>query len=143
MSYVLPLLADLPSPESPESVGWIVLTVAGIAGGLYYVLMCWQLMFPKKSPPDHDVWATKVELAKLEKDHKAEMERIEERFEEWLTQQAKQHDEQMKLWAEWRDKMGEWQRSVERAIGHVETKAEAATKDADKAMELAQKKTGR
>lgn len=123
---LLPLIAQLPAPDSPESVGWLVLTISGILGGAYYAVSAWRTMFPVKNPPDHDVWATKLELAKLERDHKEEMKRIEDRFEVWLDQQAKQHDEKMKLWGEWRDGFSDWQLKIERAIGHVETKAEMA-----------------
>lgn len=123
---LLSLIAQLPAPDSPESVGWIVLTISGILGGVYYAVSAWRTMFPVKNPPDHDVWATKAELAKLERDHKAEMHRIEERFEDWLEQQSNQHEEKMKLWGQWRDSFSDWQKGIERAIGHVETKADIA-----------------
>lgn len=124
-----PLLADtatLPDPKSPESVGWLVLTIAAVAVALNQVMSVWMKLHPKKLPPDHEVWATKLELTKLEKDHKEEMARIEKRFAEWITQQAEQHDEEMKVWREWKGSLDRWTLSIERALGHVETKAELA-----------------
>ncbi len=120
------LLAQLPPPDSTEAVGWIVLTFFGLAAGFYYVLMCWQALFPKKSPPDHDVWATKVELARLELDHKGEMRRIEQRFSEWISQQDKQHEEKMDKWDQWHKELVQWQLLTERALGTIGTKAEFA-----------------
>lgn len=124
-----PLLADsgsLPDPKSPESVGWLVLTIAAVAVALNQVMSVWLKLHPKKLPPDHEVWATKLELAKLEKDHKEEMARIEKRFAEWITQQAEQHDEEMTVWREWKGSLDKWTLTIERALGHVETKAELA-----------------
>lgn len=127
-ALLLPLADALPDPKSPESVGWLVLTVAAGAMALNQVVSLWFKVNPRKIPPDHEVWATKVELAKLEKDHKAEMARIEQRFSEWITQQAEQHEEEMKIWREWKESLDGWRLSIERAIGHVETKADVAMK---------------
>jgi hypothetical protein len=126
MSDLLPLLAQLPDPSSSASVGWLVLTVAAIAAALNQITSLWFRLHPRKMPPDHEVWATKLEVAKLEKDHKEEMQRIEKRFAEWITQQAEQHDEEMAVWREWKESLDKWSRNIERALGHAEAKVDIA-----------------
>ncbi len=118
--------SGLPDPKSYEATGWLVVGLSSLIIGVYYVLLIWKMLFPAKSPPDHETYATKSEVAKLEIEHEEEMQRIEKRFEEWLEQQAKQHGETMKVWSQWRDSLEGWKNQIERAMGHVETKADVA-----------------
>lgn len=41
-------LAELPAPDSPASVGWIVLTFFAIMGGLYYTIVVFEKLRGKK-----------------------------------------------------------------------------------------------
>lgn len=125
-SVLLLAAADstLPDPNSYASMGWIIAGVFGIVGLANQGMALWDRLFPRATPPAHELYATKVELAKLEMGHKEEMRRIEDRFEQWMEQQASQHKESMEKTEEAIDKFGEWQLSIERALGHVETKAD-------------------
>jgi hypothetical protein len=121
-----PLLADMPDPTSYAAMGWIIAGVFGIVGLANQGMELYRKMFPTKVPSDEERYASKIELNKLEADHKAEMRRIESRFSEWMAQTEAQHGQRMHLLSEWRDSMGQWQLNMERAMGHVETKADAA-----------------
>ena len=118
--------SNLPDPKSAEATGWIIVSVGALVVTAYYALMVWKMLFPTKTPPDHETYATKSEVNALELEHEEEMKRIERRFEEWLEQQATQHAETMKVWAQWRDSLEGWKNQMERAMGHVETKADVA-----------------
>jgi hypothetical protein len=111
-------------PTSYIAIGWIIVAIAGLVGMANQGMDLWRKTFPTKSPPDHETYATKAELAKLELGHKEEMRRIEDRFEQWMTQQAAQHRESMDKTEEAIEKFSEWQLAIERALGHVETKAD-------------------
>jgi hypothetical protein len=121
-----PILAELPKPDSPESVGWIIIILGGLVMTAYYCIMAWKALFPAKVPPDHEVYATRSQLLKLEVDMKGDIKRVEERFEEWLEQQAVNHKDEMTLLGQWKNELQGWQRQMERALGHVETKADLA-----------------
>ena len=105
-------------------MGWIIAAVFGIVGLANQGMALWDRLFPRAMPPAHELYATKAELAKLELGHKDEMRRIEERFEQWMEQQASQHRESMEKTGEAIEKFSEWQLLIERALGHVETKAD-------------------
>lgn len=127
-SVLLLAAADGPpnDPTSYNAVGWIIVAVAGIVAMANQGVDLWRKMFPVKSPPDHETYATKVELAKLEVEHEEEMKRIEHRFEQWLEQQSKQHEESMKELRGWREDLGRWQMGIENIVGKIDTKAEIA-----------------
>lgn len=113
-------------PASWQNQGWIIAGIFALIGSANQGLALWDKLFPRKSPPDHEVYASKTELARVEIAHKEEMMRIERRFAEWLTQQAEHHEAEMQLMREWRDELNRWQLNTERAMGHVETKADVA-----------------
>jgi hypothetical protein len=123
-----PLLADMPDPSSYQALGWIIVGVFCIVGMANQGVDLWRKMFPKEMPPAHELYATKLELAKLEKSHKEEMARIEKRFSEWMSQGETQHQESMEKVERAIGKFGDWQLSMERALGHVETKADYGPK---------------
>ncbi len=118
--------SSLPDPKSAEAVGWMVATIGGIMLSLYYALAMWKMLFPTKTPPDNEVFATKAEVAKLELEHEDEMKRIEKRFEQWLEQQSEQHQEAMRELRAWRDELHRWQMGIENVAGKIDTKAEFA-----------------
>jgi hypothetical protein len=125
-SVLLLAAADGPpgDPTSYSAVGWIIVALAGIVAMANQGVDLWRKMFPAKSPPDHETYATKAEVLKLEQEHEEEMERIESRFEGWMEQQVKQHTESMTELRKALHAFGEWQMTIERALGHVETKAD-------------------
>lgn len=126
ISFLLLAATGLPEPTSYEAMGWISAAVFGMAGGLYYVLCTWEKLFPKMTPPAHEVYATKSEVAALEKEHEDEMKRIEHRFEQWLEQQSQQHEESMRELRAWRNELGKWQMGIENVVGKIDTKASLA-----------------
>lgn len=113
-------------PASWQSQGWIIAGIFALIGSANQGMALWERLFPRKSPPDHELYASKAEVLKIELAHKHEMVRIERRFSEWLEQNDRHHNEEMKLLGEWKDEMKEWQLDVERSLGKVETKADAA-----------------
>jgi len=117
---------DLPDPKSAESTGWLILSIGGLVVTAYYALMVWKMLFPTKTPPDHETYATKAEVAKLEVEHEEEMKRIERRFEQWLAQQSQQHQESMNELRAWRSELGKWQLGIENIVGKIDTKASIA-----------------
>lgn len=127
MCFSVLLLAAAPTTDDPTSymaMGWIIAGIFGIVGLANQGMALWERLFPRATPPAHELYATKAELAKLETEHEEEMQRIETRFEEWMAQQAEQHAESMAELRKANTTFGEWQRSIERALGHVETKAD-------------------
>lgn len=116
--------ADLPDPNSYASMGWIIAGVFGIVGLANQGMALWDRLFPRALPPAHEVYATKAEVNKLEAEHEEEMKRIEQRFENWMEQEAAQHRESMEKLEEAIGKFGDWQLTIERALGHVEVKAD-------------------
>lgn len=132
-AYLAPILAQQTptDPQSYQAVGWIIVSIGAILGIAHYGVQIWRALFPAKHPPDHEVYATKAEMMKLEAAHLGEMKRIEKRFEEWLEARGKQHQETMAMWQEWRQDLQKWQLTIERALGHVETKADNALSKAN------------
>ena len=116
----------MPPPSSAEAVGWVVLSIAAACLALNQIAGFYFTLSPRKTPPDHETYATKAELAQAKKEHQESDARIERRFEEWMEQQQEQHKENIAKLEEAMDKFGEWQQSIERALGHVETKADVA-----------------
>lgn len=105
-------------------MGWIIAGIFGIVGLANQGMALWDRLFPRATPPAHELYATKAEVSKLEVEHEEEMERIENRFEGWMEQQARQHTESMTELRKALNAFGEWQMTIERALGHVETKAD-------------------
>jgi hypothetical protein len=125
-SFILAQTGEPMDPKGWQAQGWIIAGIFALIGSANQGMALWDRLFPRKNPPDHEVYASKNELAEVKRAHKMETDRIEKRFSEWLTQQAEQHDEEMQIMREWRDAFGDWQLSIERALGKVETKADVA-----------------
>ena len=126
-SPVLLLAAvELPDPNSYASMGWIIAGIFGIVGLANQGMVLWDRLFPKATPPAHEMYATKAELAKAKVEHEESDKRIERRFEEWMTQEQRQHAENLEKFEEAMIKFSQWQLMIERALGHVETKADVA-----------------
>ena len=105
----LPVLAQssLPEPTSPEAIGWILASAFAVVGMANQGVELWKKLHPTKTPPDHEVYATKEEvrlavatareeaakefkahkqeILRVETDHRQTLQRIESRFETWLT----------------------------------------------------------
>jgi len=126
LCFVLATLAaaELPDPNAYASMGWIIAGIFGCVGLANQGMALWDRLFPRAQPPAHELYATKAEVTKLEAEHEEEMRRIEQRFENWMEQEAQQHRESMEKLEEAIGKFGDWQLSIERALGHVEVKAE-------------------
>lgn len=120
--------ADLPDPTSYAALGWIIAGVFGIVGLANQGMALWDRLFPRAQPPAHELYATKSELQRVQQEQEEETKRIERRFEQWMEQEAAQHRENIEKLEEVIGKFGEWQLSIERALGHVETKADLVTK---------------
>lgn len=118
--------SSLPDPTSYVAVGWILGVIFCIVGMANQGMDLWRKMFPVKTPPDHETYATKAEVSKLEQEHEEEMKRIEHRFEQWLEQQSKQHQESMNELRGWREDLGKWQMGIENIVGKIDTKADIA-----------------
>lgn len=118
--------SDLPPPNSAAAVGWIVLTIAAVCVALNQVLGLYFTLKPRKSPPDHEIYATKAELAAAKEEHQANDTRIEERCAGWMEQQQTQHSENMHKLDQAMSRFEEWQLTIERALGIIGTKAEIA-----------------
>ena len=103
---MLPLLADaLPAPDSPQAVGWMVLTIFALIGGVYYILCVWRMITGKDdektiSPQPlvvkaHSESSSREELEKIEtqlhgrlKRERAEIDARIERVEEAASERA-------------------------------------------------------
>jgi len=109
-------------------MGWIIAGIFGIVGLANQGMALWDRLFPRATPPAHEVYATKAELQRVEQEQEEETKRIERRFEQWMEQEAAQHRENIEKLEEVIGKFGEWQLSIERALGHVETKADLVSK---------------
>lgn len=118
--------SSLPDPNSYASMGWIIAAVFGIVGLANQGMALWDHLFPRAMPPAHELYATKMEVAKLEAEHEEEMKRIEHRFEQWLEQQSQQHKESMTEMRAWRTELGKWQQGIENVVGRIDTKATIA-----------------
>jgi hypothetical protein len=127
---LLPLLAaaavTLPDPQSAEAMAWVGGTIAAMALSLKQLVGLYFMLFPRKSPPDYEVYATKLEMAKLELAHKEEMNRIEKRFSEWMAQGETQHRESMGKMEVAVNALERWQLTIEHVLGQLGTKADIA-----------------
>jgi hypothetical protein len=119
---------NLPDPNSYQGLGWFVAAVFGIVGLANQGMSLWNHLFPRPSPAAHETYATKIEIKELEREHNEELERIETRFSEWMEQNQKQHTDSVRELRRALEAFGEWQRTIERALGHVETKADLGIK---------------
>jgi len=107
-------------------MGWIITGIFGIVGLANQGMALWDRLFPRATPPAHELYATKTEVAKLGAEHEEEMKRIEHRFEQWLEQQSQQHKESMTEMRAWRTELGKWQQGIENVVGRIDTKATIA-----------------
>jgi hypothetical protein len=128
---------DMPEPTSYAAMGWIIAGVFGIVGLANQGMALWDRLFPQASPPAHELYATKAELAaaraqieeeaeKAKQEHKDSDARIEKRFESWMTQQQAQHEDSMAKFDEAMERFTGWQLTMERALGVIGTKADFA-----------------
>jgi hypothetical protein len=128
---------DMPEPTSYAGMGWIIAGVFGIVGLANQGMALWDRLFPRPSPPAHELYATKAELAaaraqieeeaeKAKQEHKDSDARIEKRFESWMTQQQAQHEDSMAKFDEAMERFTGWQLTMERALGVIGTKADFA-----------------
>ena len=74
---MLPLLAALPSPDSPQALGWIVLTIAGLALAVNQVLSFTDRF--REQPPASVTYTTKAEHRELAKKMDEELGREQDR----------------------------------------------------------------
>ena len=118
--------ADMPEPTSYLAMGWIIAAIFGLVGLANQGIALWDRLHPKKTPPDHETYATKAELAKAKTEHEASDQRIESRFEQWMQQQQSQHDESMDKLQDAMIAFGAWQLTIENALGRIGTKADIA-----------------
>jgi len=127
-SVLLLAAADGPpsDPTSYAAMGWIITGIFGIVGLANQGMALWDRLFPRATPPAHELYATKTEVAKLGAEHEEEMKRIEHRFEQWLEQQSQQHKESMTEMRAWRTELGKWQQGIENVVGRIDTKATIA-----------------
>ena len=118
--------ADMPEPTSYLAMGWIIAGIFGIVGLANQGMALWERLFPRATPPAHELYATKAELAASKVEHQASDARIEKRFEEWMEQQQTQHDASMVKLESAMDKFSDWQLAIENALGRIGTKADIA-----------------
>ncbi|MBE7497113.1 MAG: hypothetical protein HS117_19400 [Verrucomicrobiaceae bacterium] len=118
--------ADMPEPTSYAALGWIIAGVFGIVGLANQGMALWDRLFPRATPPAHELYATKEELQQAKEEHQASDARIEKRFEDWMEQQQTQHTENMAKLDETIDRFAAWQLTMERALGVIGTKADIA-----------------
>lgn len=126
LPFCLLASAELPDPTSYASTGWIIAAIFGIVGLANQGMALWDRLFPRPSPPAHELYATKAELAQAKEEHQASDARIEKRFEEWMEQQQEQHVESMNKLEVAMDKFSDWQLAIENALGRIGTKADLA-----------------
>lgn len=151
---LFPLMAEmsadqLPDPANWMTMGWIVAGLFAIVGMANQGLELWRKLFPPQVPPAHEKFATKEELeralARIEREFDAEMGRIEEdtdddfaRVERTITDRLdrleKMMSDDLRMEEGWQAKLDEWKLMMERAMGHVETKADHAIKTAEAAL---------
>lgn len=140
----LPVLAQagLPDPTSPAAIGWLLAGAFALVGMANQGVELWKKISPTKNPADHEVYATKsemrtalehakeeaakefkvhkAEIHRVESDHRQTLERIEGRFQDWMTAFDKETREELnKLTVIARETQS--QRSdLERALGRLE-----------------------
>jgi hypothetical protein len=125
-------LMSATEPVAPP-VEWTI--AAWVGGGLAVLLTVanagldlWGKLF-HKTPPDEERYATKQQLADLQEKLNEEVERIDEtlegtcqrietRFEVWLTEMTKSHEREGVS-------LRDWQIGVERVIGKLEARTES------------------
>jgi hypothetical protein len=120
------LAADMPEPTSYLAMGWIIAGIFGIVGLANQGMALWDRLFPRATPPAHELYATKAELAAAKTEHEASDKRIEDRFEQWMQQERQQHDESMEKLQDAMIAFGAWQLTIENALGRIGTKADIA-----------------
>ncbi len=128
LAYILAQASALPDPKSYEMMGWLMAGIAALAVTVNQVLGAWHKVNPPPTPPNHEVYATKSELTKLEADHEKEMKRIEDRFEAWLEQNETHHREELKVLREWKDSMTSWQVDLAGSMGKLQALFERSVK---------------
>lgn len=126
LSTLLAQASDLPDPKSAAAIGWLFVTLGGACLALNQIASFYFTLKPRKTPPDHEVYATKAELETARKEHQESDERIEKRFEQWMEQEQTRHTEGMKKFDDTIECLTEWRLTIERALGVVGTKADIA-----------------
>lgn len=126
LSLFLLAAVELPDPKSAEAIGWLFVTVGGACLALNQIASFYFTIKPRKSPPDHEVYATKAELETARQEHQESDARIEKRFEQWMEQEQTRHTEGMKKFDDTIECLTEWRLTIERALGVVGTKADLA-----------------
>jgi hypothetical protein len=140
----LPVLAQsgLPDPASPEAIGWILAGAFALVGMANQGMELWKKIHPTKTPPDHEVYATKTEMQaavanakeeaakefrahkaeiqRVESDHRQTLQRIENRFEVWITEMDKETRAEIDKICEVSEETKSWRSDIERALGRIE-----------------------
>jgi hypothetical protein len=140
----LPVLAEtgLPDPTSPAAIGWLLAGAFALVGMANQGVELWKKLHPTKTPPDHEVYATKeemrtavnlakeeaakefkahkAEIHRVESDHRQTLQRIESRFENWLTEFDKETRHELEKIAKVTEETKTWLINTERAIGRIE-----------------------
>lgn len=120
-------LADLPpEPTSYAAMGWIIAGIFGIVGLANQGMALWDRLFPRATPPAHELYATKADLASAREEHKENDERIEKRFAEWMEQERERHEQAMSKLDETMKSFKDWQLTIENALGRIGTEAKIA-----------------
>jgi hypothetical protein len=126
----LPVLAQtgLPDPTSPAAIGWLLAGAFALVGMANQGMELWKKISPTKNPPDHETYASKVDLARVQAEHEKALNRIENRFEEWIEGNDRAFKEELKGISAWRHTQQEWMQTVERSLGRIEAKTDAIRK---------------
>jgi hypothetical protein len=120
-------LADLPpEPTSYAAMGWIIAGIFGIVGLANQGMALWDRLFPRATPPAHELYATKADLAAAREEHKENDERIEKRFAEWMEQERERHEQSMSKLDETMKSFKDWQLTIENALGRIGSEAKIA-----------------
>ena len=138
LSAAEPGKEGMSNPNSYEAMGWIIAGIFGIVGLANQGVQLWQYLFPKATPPAHELYATKAELQLMArtmreesqavaKATKEEVARIETRFAEWMEENQENHRDSVTELRRTLEAFTEWQRTIERSFGRVETKVDFAT----------------
>lgn len=140
----LPVLAEtgLPDPTSPAAIGWLLAGAFALVGMANQGVELWKKLHPTKTPPDHEVYATKQEVAaavatakevaaqefrvqreeirRVDAEFRQTFQRIEVRFESWLTEFDKETRHELEKLAKVTEETKTWLINTERAIGRIE-----------------------
>lgn len=122
----LPLVDLPPEPTSYAAMGWIIAGIFGIVGLANQGMALWDRLFPRATPPAHELYATKADLAAAREEHKENDERIEKRFAEWMEQERERHEQSMSKLDETMKSFKDWQLTIENALGRIGTEAKIA-----------------